>query len=524
MDDDDLTIEEPTATGWLRAEFYGDTDHAQALLHTARTVLGAMKTFYGINARIAEGEPGGMYRHAVKMADGSVIEALHNNGHDMLRIHAVPRPVDQEQPRQRPVPPAPEKVELPQPEHVAPPAVETPPPPVPRRIEVERTEDEEIWPAIEDAAKYNLLWIAFFDQNDSASLTLRAWALDERDFTGDEIVLSSGARVDAVTMFGGWVYAAALDDFNSGAGRVYRKSIASGQEQTIYSGSGMYDAIFTATPHGVLAVFNPDGQQLTMVQFDRAGGIVWQSSMDHFGGPLASCVCDGQSAHLFRTSTNEGSAASINADTGAGSDTSGAWELAAESAIAAAVGSDIFGVRQVMVDGVSDRTEVFMRSGNGAVETLADLTQLAENGNSLVFPGPVTATDNGKVVATTNLDVVVVDAATLSLDVDSPDGLWGITVDREHYEGFTVPACGVLAGTSLAALILTEDTEPAQGAGVFAYHLCLLDTETGATDSYELGIEPYCYGYVVQYIFDDEDDENAPTKEEWEYRAATNSI
>lgn len=83
-----LTINEPTATGWLRMELYGDRDKARGYTHTARTVLGGLRSRMGVNERIAAGEGGGFYHQNVTLEDGTTIQAITNDGMDTLRIHA----------------------------------------------------------------------------------------------------------------------------------------------------------------------------------------------------------------------------------------------------------------------------------------------------------------------------------------------------------------------------------------------------------------------------------------------------
>lgn len=84
----DLVINEPTATGWLRAELYGDQEKAKGYLHVARNVLGAMRSMYGVNERIAQGQGGGFYHQWATLPDGTTIHAITNDGHDTVRIDA----------------------------------------------------------------------------------------------------------------------------------------------------------------------------------------------------------------------------------------------------------------------------------------------------------------------------------------------------------------------------------------------------------------------------------------------------
>lgn len=81
-----MVFNEPTATGWLRTELYGNRALAASYAHAARTLLGALRSQYGVNQRIAEGEPGGFYHGMQLLPDGSQIQVITNDGLDTLRI------------------------------------------------------------------------------------------------------------------------------------------------------------------------------------------------------------------------------------------------------------------------------------------------------------------------------------------------------------------------------------------------------------------------------------------------------
>lgn len=81
-------VDEALATGWLRTELYGDREKAGTFILTARTQLGALRTYMGVNQRIAEGEAGGFYHSTQTLPDGTVIQVMTNDGHDTIRIHA----------------------------------------------------------------------------------------------------------------------------------------------------------------------------------------------------------------------------------------------------------------------------------------------------------------------------------------------------------------------------------------------------------------------------------------------------
>lgn len=89
-DKPDLVFDEPTATGPLRAEFFGDAEAGKEYLGAARKQLGAMRSHYGVNERIANGEPGGFFRDLRVQPDGTQIETLTNDGQDTVRV-TVPK-------------------------------------------------------------------------------------------------------------------------------------------------------------------------------------------------------------------------------------------------------------------------------------------------------------------------------------------------------------------------------------------------------------------------------------------------
>jgi hypothetical protein len=88
----ELVFNQPIETGTIRAEFFGDTEKAKGYITAGRKILGAVRTFNGVNQRIAEGAAGGFYRHLAQLEDGTQIEVLTNNGMDTVRIYAVPAP------------------------------------------------------------------------------------------------------------------------------------------------------------------------------------------------------------------------------------------------------------------------------------------------------------------------------------------------------------------------------------------------------------------------------------------------
>lgn len=88
MDHDDPVFNEPVASGALRVHLVGDRDTALGHLRGARQLLGQMRSIYGVNQRIADGQPGGFYRMRHQLPDGTLIEAWTNDGQDAVRISA----------------------------------------------------------------------------------------------------------------------------------------------------------------------------------------------------------------------------------------------------------------------------------------------------------------------------------------------------------------------------------------------------------------------------------------------------
>lgn len=81
-----MQFDEAVASGQLRLELRGNPDTARAHVLAGRKLLGQLRSIYGVNARIAAGQPGGYYYKLATLADGSTIEAISNNGADTLRI------------------------------------------------------------------------------------------------------------------------------------------------------------------------------------------------------------------------------------------------------------------------------------------------------------------------------------------------------------------------------------------------------------------------------------------------------
>lgn len=89
----DLEFFQPTITGHVRIELYGNREDAPVHIHRARTQLGIMCSYTGVFSRMAVGEPGGFYHSVRDYEDGVRIQVITNDGQHTLRIWAPPVPV-----------------------------------------------------------------------------------------------------------------------------------------------------------------------------------------------------------------------------------------------------------------------------------------------------------------------------------------------------------------------------------------------------------------------------------------------
>jgi hypothetical protein len=95
----DLFFNEATASGPIRIRIEGDHNQGLAYLTAARSLLGQMRSQYGINERIASGEPGGFYVLGEFQDDGTYIEATSNDNLDEVLICLASPPVPTKAPR-----------------------------------------------------------------------------------------------------------------------------------------------------------------------------------------------------------------------------------------------------------------------------------------------------------------------------------------------------------------------------------------------------------------------------------------
>lgn len=100
-----LVIDESIATGWARVEIYGDKTRGQAAIPGARTVLGTMKMIHGVGLDQVDNRErtggGGFFQMRHSLPDGTIVQAISNDGHDTIRIYPPPLVEKKEDPRKR---------------------------------------------------------------------------------------------------------------------------------------------------------------------------------------------------------------------------------------------------------------------------------------------------------------------------------------------------------------------------------------------------------------------------------------
>ncbi len=88
-----LVFNEVLASGPVQFGLTGDPRLARSHIADGRRLLGMLRSIYGVNQRIAQGEPGGFYSTSLRFSDGTLIVAVTNDGHDVIRIAAPERRV-----------------------------------------------------------------------------------------------------------------------------------------------------------------------------------------------------------------------------------------------------------------------------------------------------------------------------------------------------------------------------------------------------------------------------------------------
>lgn len=86
-----LVLYDQVATGAVRFELFGDAQRARTHLHTGRVLLAQMKAHSGIYDLQAQGGlqatgGTGFVHRKVRLSDGSVVQTIHNDGQDTVRI------------------------------------------------------------------------------------------------------------------------------------------------------------------------------------------------------------------------------------------------------------------------------------------------------------------------------------------------------------------------------------------------------------------------------------------------------
>lgn len=521
-----LTIDEPVATGWLRSEFYGDADKGKAYLYAARKQLGALKTRYGVNERVAQGEPGGFYFDSRMLPDGTQIETLTNDGHDTVRITV---PTTQSFGGSTSVGEGESTSFQGQGE-----STDFTPPPLPGEVTTAKPVYDE--PLIDYS-----FWIVFSKSDARSNHTIKEWDMDS-GFTGREVLITAPGvtTTTAHIIFDGFVWGVGLF-YGGTTDTIFRQHLQTGIRTELYTPQGLpvlgshRGASSTATPLGVL--FAIAGVNAACILLDAEGQVIYDVPMNGglTGGRTKSFINDGEYAYLHYsdTSSNKRGMVVIHIATGANTTinltasdfaTPDDYRMATFGAFAVLAEEVMYGVRfRNSETPPIGPTEIFMRdpSANISSTVLADVSYLYPDdpdGASLLSSGAATITHNGAVIVATNRDVVTIDPATKTVAAQySVADLWGLPFDEVVGDTPTlIKGASIIPGTDLAALFFQVDPYP--GTQVLA----TLDAQSGETATYDF---VDAFGYLVQYTITpaaNPDPDQEPPREEWEYLSRTN--
>lgn len=300
---DDNTTNEPTATGWLRTELRGDIEIAKAYIHAARKNLGALRIIHGVNERIAAGEPGGFFRKLIQNPDGSIIEALTNNGNDTIRIFVPTKPEfkhvlaptrhDETSATAKPV-----HVQV-DPVSTSTTSVDIP---RPRKVEEEEEEESEFdKPYIE-----YVFWLVYY-QGSGGQCLMREWTF-EKGYSGKSIVLDEEYGIPSgMAIMHDFVYFAG-DSTEDHQVKIFRQGVEGGGIQALFSNDverfeGMPSSSSTICENGILFYMPtyPDRDSSTYVFINNDGVVVYSvvAPISYFHGTATSMVNNNESAFLY---------------------------------------------------------------------------------------------------------------------------------------------------------------------------------------------------------------------------------
>jgi hypothetical protein len=499
----DLVFNQPIETGTIRAEFFGDTEKAKGYITASRKLLGSVRTIYGVNQRIADGEAGGYYRHFAQLQDGTQIEVLTNNGMDTVRIYAVP-------------------------------VVELIKPVVEEEIDTTTTEEIPVLQTYDEGGVDFTIWL-IFKSTVKYDVTLKEWSFSN-GFTGKSILIPENPNYcEALVMFNGWVWGVHYKSATQE--QLFRVNIDTGIEESLYlhASTEAAQSATTITPLGVLFVVGRIGASVILLDAD--GALVYDTPLNSgyngwVGGSIHSFINNGTTAYLHYgdTASSLRGMAIIDVATGANTtislsastfDTPDDYRLG-RGAFAVLSGDSMYGVRLRANDAPPYQpSEVFLRDPSSSISsaTLADISDYFPSedneGFSKIKYGAATVVDDGLVVVSSSKDVVVIDPATKSVvNQYTVAGLWGLPFDTLNGNTpILSKGCSILPDSGLAALFFSYDN---------ASHLVTLNPVTGETtkDSFDRA-----YGYLIQVEINaaaNPDPNASPLKEEWEYLSVTN--
>lgn len=525
-----MTIDEPVATGWLRSEFYGDADKGQAYLYAARKQLGALKTRYGVNARVAQGEPGGFYRDHRVLPDGTQIETLTNDGHDTVRITV---PTTQSFGSSTSMGEGESTSFEGQGE-----ATEFTPEDTDEAIENKEQPFYDEW-----AIDYSV-WVRFQHNSDN-NHTLKQWDF-ENGFTGKEVAITmpTGHSGYSHVIFEGWVWCVELytTDYED---TIFRVNVETGETQTLhthtsYSPEGSHSSAATVTPLGVLFAIGRVVASYILIGAD--GVVIYDVAANDpgdesswLGDTFTSFVNDGTHAYLHYIDTSSSLRGMRIIEIATGSSTTLSlssssfdpiydFRMGATGVYSAMANGKMYGVRYRAGDVPPyEPIELFLRSPSTNLNSqfLLDVSSYSPfdpDGFRDINSGAAALTDDGLVLACTPLTLTVIDPAT-----DQIVTQYSVTekLGYEHAPGNkSYPqvngGVSIIPGGNIVLLFFTAKNS--------ITHLVAVDLDSGQFTDYSSGLTDRSAGYLVQYTITpatSPDPERPPAPEEWEYLSQT---
>lgn len=493
----ELVFNQPEEVNAVHFEFFGNTEQAveraKSYMGAARVAVGTMQAIYGIKEM--NEQYGAFYSYNDVLADGTQISVSGNSGQYTARITCYDRPTPEVEREINPILP---KEELP------------------------------IVPVYDEGGVEYAIWLLRYVTGASGSMVLEQWDF-ANGYTGGSVFLpaiSETNNISGVLIFNGYVWWAEL---NAADGIVYRTSIKTKVQQTLYTRSSGLRRASTVTPLGVLfAIGNIDN--LSFILFKEDGSVVYDVA---YSGPgmeavnylMTSFVNDGAHAYLHQ---GDGARFAnrltiIEIATGAHTtvithqlspedEASYAWPSVDDYrgiCYAAVVDGDVM-YEATIESGyyVNSRSKLRLRDPSTSI-TSSVLTQLTDYdpGNpppSALWAGAGGMVEDGLIVIIHADTLMVVDPASKSI----------LSASATPFVG-AAPCTSIIPDSSSVAILYNRSDDP---------HLALYNPKTGAVEDYLLN-PGYVHGYLLQITINAASNPGPtlpPLKEEWEYLSATN--